>query len=151
MRKRISIPRELIINWADLPESSKAELLDALIAYIVKTPYEVKDKVNSFAVSSLYKELDKVKSNRDEEPVLTKTSQRFVPPTIEEATAYAQKIGFKTFNATKFINYYEARGWKIGNASMKSWEAAIRTWKSNTLDTSLYYDSKVKGNYDNGF
>ena len=33
------------------------------------------------------------------------------------------------YNAEKFINYYESKGWKVGNSPMKNWKACIRTWE----------------------
>jgi hypothetical protein len=29
----------------------------------------------------------------------------------------------------KFYNYEESKGWKVGNAPMKDWQAACRNWE----------------------
>lgn len=55
-------------------------------------------------------------------------NNRFTPPTIEEVTAYCQERG-NGIDPSAFLDYYEARGWKIGNQPMKSWQAAVRTWE----------------------
>lgn len=60
------------------------------------------------------------------EPALEK--KRFKKPTVEEVETYCKERN-NTINAEQFVNYYEARGWKIGNASMKDWKAAVRTWE----------------------
>ena len=62
----------------------------------------------------------------------TKT-KKFIKPTIEEIEKYCieRKNGV---NATKFFNYYEANGWKVGKNSMKNWKAAVRTWEQNNYD-----------------
>ena len=31
-------------------------------------------------------------------------------------------------DAVGFIDHYEANGWMIGKASMKDWQASVRTW-----------------------
>lgn len=59
-----------------------------------------------------------------------KTKQRrFVPPSPEEAEAYARSIGFE-LDGGRFCDYYETRGWKYkGNVAMRDWKAAVRNWK----------------------
>jgi len=54
--------------------------------------------------------------------------KRFVRPTPEMVTQYAESIGFK-LSGEAFCDFYEAKGWVIGKAPMKSWQAAVRTWK----------------------
>lgn len=55
---------------------------------------------------------------------------RFVKPTAEQVNAYAAEIGF-TLDGHQFCDYYESKGWLIGKAPMRSWQAAVRTWKKN--------------------
>lgn len=31
----------------------------------------------------------------------------------------------------QFVNFYAAKGWKIGKSPMKDWKAAVRTWEKN--------------------
>ena len=33
-----------------------------------------------------------------------------------------------------FLDYYEAKGWKVGSASMKDWKAACRNWERRDKD-----------------
>jgi hypothetical protein len=55
-------------------------------------------------------------------------SKRFTPPTDEQVAEYCRERGNK-INPAHFCAYYESRGWRIGNAPMKSWQAAVRTWE----------------------
>lgn len=57
------------------------------------------------------------------------TRPNFVPPTLEEVEAYCQERK-NNISPQRFIDYYEARGWMLGNAPMESWKAAIRSWES---------------------
>ena len=54
---------------------------------------------------------------------------RFKKPTPDEVTNYARKIGF-ILDGNQFCDYYESKGWVVGKAPMKVWQAAVRTWKA---------------------
>ena len=54
---------------------------------------------------------------------------RFQPPTEAEAIAYFAEQSSSEQEAKSFIDYYTAKGWKIGEkAQMKNWKAAARNW-----------------------
>ena len=52
----------------------------------------------------------------------------FVKPTLEEVKAYCDERN-NDIDAEAFIDFYEAKGWKIGKDSMKDWKAAVRNWE----------------------
>ena len=54
--------------------------------------------------------------------------KRFAKPTLEEIIAYCQERNNKV-NPQAFFDFYEAKGWKVGNQPMKDWKACIRTWE----------------------
>lgn len=51
-----------------------------------------------------------------------------IPPKLEWVRDYCaeRKNGI---DPERFIDWYQARGWKIGNRLMSDWQAAIRTWE----------------------
>ncbi len=53
------------------------------------------------------------------------TRPRFVPPTLEEVTAYVQERGSKV-DPQGFIDFYASKGWLVGKTPMKDWKAACR-------------------------
>jgi len=55
-------------------------------------------------------------------------SRKFMKPTAEQVTEYGRQIGFKLDGQT-FCDFYESKGWVIGKSPMKSWQAAVKTWK----------------------
>ena len=57
-----------------------------------------------------------------------KALSRFTPPTQEEVSAYCRERGNKV-DAQRFVDFYAAKGWKVGNQPMKDWKAAVRTWE----------------------
>lgn len=67
----------------------------------------------------------------EEEPKQTK---RFTKPTVEEITAYCKERN-NGINAEQFFNFYEAKGWKVGNSTMKDWKACVRTWEQRKTTT----------------
>ena len=66
------------------------------------------------------------KSNADVTP--KPTVKRFVKPTVEEIKAYCQERG-NLIDAQSFYDFYESKGWKVGNTAMKDWKACVRTWE----------------------
>ena len=60
---------------------------------------------------------------------------RFTKPTVDEVAAYCneRKNGI---DPKHFVDYYEARGWKVGNCPMKNWQAAVRTWEARNGTTA---------------
>ena len=56
------------------------------------------------------------------------TSGRFIPPTVEEVTAYCNERGNR-IDPQAFVDFYTSKGWKIGKEGMRDWRAAVRTWE----------------------
>jgi uncharacterized protein YdaU (DUF1376 family) len=57
-------------------------------------------------------------------------SKLFIKPTIQEIKDYCFERK-NNVNPESFINYYEARGWKLKGIQMKDWKACVRTWEGN--------------------
>jgi len=71
-------------------------------------------------------------------------STRFIKPTPAEVTAYAKTIDFD-LDGENFCNFYESKGWKVGNTPMKKWQAAVCTWKKRDKPQKT---AKEKREYD---
>lgn len=63
----------------------------------------------------------------DDSGVMFKTSET-IPPTLRDVQDYCRERN-NGIDAERFIDYYEARDWKIKGVKMKSWKAAVRTWE----------------------
>lgn len=57
-----------------------------------------------------------------------KAQSRFSPPTVDEVRAYCQERG-NSVNPERFVDFYAAKGWRVGNQPMKDWKACVRTWE----------------------
>ncbi len=80
---------------------------------------------------------DKVTEIRAAKPPRT----RFTPPSIDEVKAYCQERG-NGVDAERFIDYYNANGWRVGKNAMKDWKAAVRTWEKNGYGNGGNYGNK---------
>ena len=53
----------------------------------------------------------------------------FTPPTLEEVSAYILENGYRV-DPSRFIDFYESKGWMVGKTKMKDWKAAVRGWQA---------------------
>jgi RNA-splicing ligase RtcB len=90
---------------------------------------KIKDRVSSFREKREGNE--KETSYSSPSPSSSSSEPRiFMRPTAQEVTVYGQSIGFQ-IDGQRFVDYYDSKGWLIGKTPMKSWKAAVRTWKHN--------------------
>lgn len=54
--------------------------------------------------------------------------RKFVPPTVEEVSAYIKEKGYH-FSAEAFVAFYESKGWMVGKNKMQKWKSACATWE----------------------
>lgn len=73
-------------------------------------------------------EYDNEHDNNITPPVSPSRGKRFVPPTLEEVTAYCKDRN-NGVDPEAFIAFYSSKGWKVGNQSMKDWKSAVITWE----------------------
>lgn len=59
-----------------------------------------------------------------------KKEKRFVKPTVEEVEAFIREHSYPV-DAQRFVDFYESKGWRVGNQPMRDWQAAVRTWARN--------------------
>ena len=57
--------------------------------------------------------------------------KRFEKPGADELAEYCQPRGV---DPVVFFDFYESKGWRIGNAAMKDWRAAVRTWEKRNRE-----------------
>ena len=76
------------------------------------------------------KENDKAKENvkMNAKSSSADKPRRFTKPTVEEVAEYCRERGNR-INAQSFVDFYESKGWKVGNSPMKDWKSCVRTWE----------------------
>lgn len=53
----------------------------------------------------------------------------FVPPSVDEAKAFAGEIGFA--DVERWFDHYRSNGWKVGKVPMVDWRACMRNWSKD--------------------
>lgn len=54
--------------------------------------------------------------------------KKFQKPTVDEVRAYCEER-HNSVDPDAFVDFYESKGWKVGDQPMKDWKAAVRTWE----------------------
>ena len=85
-------------------------------------------QANASKTAEKEKEKEKEEEEEDKDKEVCKKRTRFTPPTQEEVSAYCRERGNQV-DAQRFVDFYGAKGWKVGNQPMKNWQAAVRTWE----------------------
>ncbi len=57
----------------------------------------------------------------------------FVAPTLEQVAEHCRVKGYWLVSPEAFWAYYEANGWRVGRAPMRSWTAALAMWQAREL------------------
>ncbi len=69
-----------------------------------------------------------VKEKENAKAFCAETPRRFTKPTVEDIREYCHERG-NGIDPQRFFDFYEAKGWRVGNQPMKDWQAAVRTWE----------------------
>lgn len=72
--------------------------------------------------------LDKGRLEEDAPQSVAASNPRFKKPTLEEITAYCNERK-NDVDPQAFFDFYESKGWRVGNQPMKDWKACVRTWE----------------------
>ena len=60
--------------------------------------------------------------------IVSPEKKSFRRPSVEEVRAYCDSRN-NGIDAEAFCDFYESKGWKVGNTPMKDWQASVRTWE----------------------
>lgn len=72
--------------------------------------------------------------------------KRFQKPTLEEVRAYCKERNNQV-DPQAFLDFYESKGWRIGTAPMKDWQASVRTWEKRDNGKTSYQQERVEIDY----
>lgn len=94
-------------------------------------------KISSNITKIDNKVIDNKREGADKPAPLPTKTKRFVKPTLEDVQAYCQERQ-NNVDPESFIDFYESKGWKVGNQPMKDWKAAVRTWERRDNNRQRY-------------
>lgn len=107
-------------------EEKNKLMLDEKKAYTerIQSGYNLDTQINIGKDSLVKESIDK----KEGEQVATSSAKRFVKPTLEDIKQYCSERA-NGINPQQFFDFYESKGWKVGNQPMKDWKACVRTWE----------------------
>lgn len=70
---------------------------------------------------------DRLGEDRLDKDKKEESKKRFTPPSLNDVQAYITEKGYD-IDPEAFIDFYASKGWKVGNQTMKDWQAAVRNW-----------------------
>jgi hypothetical protein len=106
-----------------------ANRTDDYITKLTRKSGQSTDNVGTKSENVLLEEirLEEIRLEQKREKDIKKYSV-FQPPDIVDIKNYISEMGYSV-DPMKFYNHYESNGWRVGKNKMKSWQAAVRTWK----------------------
>jgi hypothetical protein len=88
-------------------------------------------------------------------PPSLKTKPSFTKPSVREVEDFLleqQEISVTAMTARtqalRFVNYYEANGWKVGRNPMQDWQAAANNWLLNARQFQKPHDVSQLGRHN---
>lgn len=72
-------------------------------------------------------------NKKEKNKIKKESAAEFVRPSTAEVAAYMSAQG-TPIDAARFVDYYEAKGWSVGNAQMRDWRAVARMWARIDVD-----------------
>ena len=84
-------------------------------------------------------------------------------PTVWDVENFCRTQGLQLVDAQRFVDYYEANGWKVGRNPMRSWQAAARNWQRRELQyqqpaamaainqTNLFTEPNCANNHEHSY
>lgn len=120
--KNLNIEYEIKSNPAPLAAKRPSNHI-----LIIKSPKALSELESRMSKNN--KNYKNSKNNKNSENnALEREKKVFVKPTLEEINDYIKTKNYDV-DPERFFNFYESKGWKVGNQAMKDWMAAVRTWQ----------------------
>ena len=70
--------------------------------------------------------------------VLPKIKEEFVPPTLDEVKAFAEKNELYSVDIERFFNHYTGHGWQVNGNTVSDWQALLKKWDSVDYEKERY-------------
>ena len=95
-----------------------------------------KENLSKENPTEIFPESDSVEPGEEERKKVAQKKERFKPPTVQEVQDYCNERQ-NGIQAYTFVNFYQSKGWKVGNQPMKDWKAAVRTWEQKNKQNGI--------------
>lgn len=95
-----------------------------------------KENLSKENPTEIFPKTDSVETGAEERKKVAPKKERFKPPTVQEVQDYCNERQ-NGIQAYTFVNFYQSKGWKVGNQPMKDWKAAVRTWEQKNKQNGI--------------
>ena len=144
-----------------------AAVAEAAAAEVVEVAAET--KAASIKPASIEPAVSELAAEPQAEPAAAPkpaTRRRTPPmqrPTVWEVENFCRTQGLTLVDAQRFVDYYEANGWKVGRNPMRSWQAAARNWQRREMQyqqpaamaaikqTNLFTEPNCANNHEHSY
>lgn len=135
----ITIPKWEVHQNIERMEQIKQQRKEINARYYQKTK-ALGDSKTSCKTHSDATDKSREDKNREDKSI---ESKRFTRPTLDEIRSYCAENGLAV-NAERFMDYYDANGWKVGRNPMKDWKATCRNWAKRDKERETEKKAAVK-------
>ena len=161
-----------VAEVAPVPEAATTEAATEAAAEVIEVAAEAKAASIKPAASEPAAEAQPASivpaAEAKAEPAAPKpaTRRRTPPmqrPTVWEVENFCRTQGLTLVDAQRFVDYYEANGWKVGRNPMRSWQAAARNWQRREMQyqqpaamaaikqTNLFTEPNCANNHEHSY
>ena len=95
-----------------------------------------KENLSKENPTEIFPQSETVETGEEERKKVAPKKERFKPPTVQEVQDYCNERQ-NGIQAYTFVNFYQSKGWKVGNQPMKDWKAAVRTWEQKNKQNGI--------------
>lgn len=95
-----------------------------------------KENLSKENPTEIFPQSESVETGAEERKKVAPKKERFKPPTVQEVQDYCNERQ-NGIQAYTFVNFYQSKGWKVGNQPMKDWKAAVRTWEQKNKQNGI--------------
>ena len=124
---------------------------------------EVAAKVEVAAKAEVAEVSKATEAAAEAKPATRRRTPPMQRPTVWEVENFCRTQGLQLVDAQRFVDYYEANGWKVGRNPMRSWQAAARNWQRRELQyqqpaamaainqTNLFTEPNCANNHEHSY
>ena len=124
---------------------------------------EVAAKVEVAAKAEVAEVSKATEAAAEAKPATRRRTPPMQRPTVWEVENFCRTQGLQLVDAQRFVDYYEANGWKVGRNPMRSWQAAARNWQRREMQyqqpaamaaikqTNLFTEPNCANNHEHSY